>query len=65
MDGCHYYASEYVCECGAGVSTYDERDVGEDPYSAVWMEPVTEEPCNRCVELLGGAKPIHKETFHE
>jgi hypothetical protein len=65
LDGCHFYRSSFACECGATAVTYDERDPAEDPYSAVWMEPTSEEPCNRCVELLGGAKPEHHSEVFE
>lgn len=39
IDGCHFYTSHYACGCGAYITTYDERDPREDPYSMVWMEP--------------------------
>lgn len=62
LDGCHWYSSAFSCECGAAARAYDERDVGSDPYSAVWMEPVSEERCPRCEELLAGADAVH--DFH-
>jgi hypothetical protein len=38
IDGCHYYASGFACECGATASTFDERDIKGDPYSYIWMD---------------------------
>lgn len=55
MDGCHWYASSAACKCGATMLQQAERDVKEDPYSAVWMEDV--DGCERCRELMGGAAP--------
>lgn len=57
LDGCHYYAWNYACECGATASQHYERDVEFDPYSAVWMDPEGREPCTRCEQLLGGERP--------
>lgn len=59
VEGCHFYASDYVCvECGASFTVTLERDLGEDPWSAVWMaDEGGVVPCNRCAELLKGAKP--------
>jgi len=65
LDGCHFYASCYACECGAQFETYDERDVRADSYSAIWMDNEGDEPCKRCEELLAGAEPIHRRTGSE
>lgn len=62
MDGCHFYASTYTCKCGATASTYDERDVKSDGWSAVWMDDEGRgEPCARCEELMNGAQPEHRK----
>jgi hypothetical protein len=61
MDGCHWYSSEYVCDCGAGVSTYDERELALDPYCFMWLD----ENCTRCAELAGGAETKHEQERHE
>lgn len=66
LDGCHYFQSSYACKCGATASTYDERDVKDDPYSMVWMDDEgVGEPCVRCEELLNGAKPKHEKVIDE
>lgn len=66
MDGCHWYASTFTCECGAQRETYDERDVKADSYSLVWMDSEgMDEPCKRCEELLAGATPEHRITGNE
>ena len=63
LDGCHFYQSGYSCECGATRVTSDERDLSEDPYSAVWMEGDGEDKCPRCAELRAGAKPKHADEI--
>ncbi len=68
LDGCHFFTSSYVCECGATASTYTERDVKSDPYSVVWMDGEgQDEPCARCEQLLDGRgdKPKHDVTIQE
>lgn len=61
LDGCHFFKSSYRCiDCGAYYSIQLERDMSFDPWSAVWMEPLTddresEEFCDRCEALLAGA----------
>lgn len=62
MDGCHWYSSVYVCvRCGSSLGTYDERDLSEDPWSAVWMDADGEgSACLRCEELMSGAEAVHK-----
>jgi hypothetical protein len=58
MDGCHWYSTTGRCECGAILRQYGERDVREDPWSAVWMDDEdAEDRCERCRELLAGAAP--------
>lgn len=58
VDACHYYSSSYSCSCGAYMVCGAERDIQEDPYSAVWMDPEgREEDCARCQELMAGATP--------
>jgi hypothetical protein len=37
LDGCHYFSTSAACACGATLVQSAERDVKEDPYSAVWM----------------------------
>ena len=51
LDGCHAFASHYKCECGAARVSSAERDF--EGYGAVWAL----EGCERCDELLAGAKP--------
>lgn len=69
MDGCHWYASIYVCrDCGASIATHDERDPSEDPYSLIWMDPGYDEDgqpveCKRCRELQEGAEPDHHVNY--
>lgn len=62
MDGCHWYSSVYTCvRCTATVGTYDERDLSEDPYSAIWMDADGEgSACVRCEELMSGAEAVHR-----
>jgi hypothetical protein len=55
MDGCHYFSTSAVCACGATLVQTAERDVKEDPYSAVWMDD--DDSCGLCRELLAGAAP--------
>ena len=62
MDGCHWYASTYRCDCGATATSRHERDVKADGWSAIWMG---EEPCPRCDELMAGAKPEHAVDVRE
>jgi len=63
MDGCHWYASTFVCECGAQRETWDERDIKSDPYSMVWMDDgCGDDPCVRCEELIAGDEPVHRVT---
>ena len=61
MDGCHWYATTAVCDCGATLRQSGERDLKEDPYAAVWMEDGRDEDdanaCRRCRDLLAGAAP--------
>jgi hypothetical protein len=54
IDGCHSFESFFTCLCGAKRSSGAERDLADDPYSAIWMQ---DEDCERCQELLAGAKP--------
>ena len=67
MDGCHWYSWSASCKCGATYSTYDERDLKGDPYSAIWMD--NEDPeaaaCLRCEDLMAGARPIHRAQITE
>lgn len=66
LDGCHFYSSAYACECGATLSVFDERSPKDDPYSTVWMSREDgEEECERCTELLAGAKPKHTQAVTE
>lgn len=66
LDGCHFYCSTYACECGAGISTYDERDLATDPYSMVWMDNEdNRKECIRCEELLAGAEAKHEKIMTE
>lgn len=57
LDGCHYFADVGKCDCGVSYHSRIERNVSFDPYSAIWMESDGEEPCERCMELLAGARP--------
>jgi hypothetical protein len=52
VDGCHFFLSTAGCECGATLTQWAERDVAEDPYSAVWFI----DGCTRCDELAAGAR---------
>jgi hypothetical protein len=61
LDACHYYSSVYRCACGMTLSTFDERDLNDDPYSALWME----ENCERCTELRAGAEPKRARDYQE
>lgn len=55
MDGCHWYASTYICiDCSAAYALTLERVIGDDSYSAVWYDETGE--CARCAELLAGAE---------
>lgn len=56
MDGCHFYRTDYVCECGVQATSIRERSM-TDPYSIVWMEPTGKDECARCDELIAGARP--------
>jgi hypothetical protein len=57
-DGCHWYVTTAACGCGATLRQHAERDVNEDPYSAVWMDDAGDDTqCERCGELLAGAAP--------
>jgi hypothetical protein len=56
-DGCHYFSTSYACACGAQMVSRLERDLAEDPFSAVWMEDIGVN-CKRCRELLAGAHAV-------
>lgn len=56
MDGCHWYESILTCECGATLRQYAERDISDDPYAYVWMDPDVVD-CARCRDLVHGAAP--------
>jgi len=63
LDGCHMHRTGYECECGALRSTWWERSIKADPYSAIWMEESDgSKPCTRCAQLLAGARPQHDVT---
>lgn len=53
-DGCHWWVSTSVCECGAVLRQTAERDPERDPGSLLWMDDPT---CERCTELIEGAMP--------
>lgn len=55
LDGCHYFSTSAACACGATLVQSAERDVKDDPYSAVWMGD--DDSCERCRDLLAGAAP--------
>ena len=58
VDGCHWWVTTAACECGATLRQTCERDPNGDPYSSVWMMDDDGMPwCERCGELLDGAKP--------
>lgn len=63
LDGCHFYENHYACACGVRAHNYGERSVATDPYSLVWMEPTSDEPCERCNALMSGARPQHIVTI--
>jgi hypothetical protein len=57
LDGCHYWTTSAVCECGVQYGVRSERSLSGNPYAAVWMEMPE---CHRCRELLDGARPIRE-----
>lgn len=57
LDGCHFFASGYACDCGATRVSRGERDVAHDHDALIWLV----ESCERCAELAGGAKPTHSD----
>jgi hypothetical protein len=59
MDGCHWFASSYECECGAQAGTTNERSSKGDAYAVMWLEP----GCERCEELRNGARPRNGVTI--
>lgn len=63
-DCCHWWATTAACECGAVLQQNAERDLADDPYSAVWMEDFGQAGCDRCRELMAGAAPegVHNEV---
>ena len=64
IDNCHDYGDVLTCECGASREIGHERDVSDDWYSAIWMDNSDrDEPCARCDELMGGAKPKQWDTI--
>jgi hypothetical protein len=69
IDGCHFHASTYACDvCRATLYTSHERDIEGDPYSAVWMADEggpEDERCERCRELMAGAKVRDPEIDFE
>lgn len=66
IDGCHFFSSTYWCpECGATRCSYSERDIEDDPYSTIWMLPEGKEECERCTQLLEGAKPVSSDEIME
>lgn len=69
VDGCHFYGSRYFCaECRARFTVTLERDIRDDPYSAVWMADEggpEDERCARCAELMDGAEPVEPAVIVE
>lgn len=63
LDGCHFYTTHATCDCGVVYAYRGERSVKRDPYSAVWMEPTSDVPCQRCQELQNGARPVHETVI--
>jgi hypothetical protein len=58
LDGCHWYSTAAACPCGATLRQGGERDLKEDPFSAVWMDDADDATqCQRCRDLLAGAAP--------
>lgn len=66
-DSCHGYEWAYTCACGAARLDYAERNLKDDPYSAIWMmDDEGDEPkCERCAELMAGAEPKHESTVSD
>lgn len=67
-DGCHWFVTTAACQCGATLRQSGERDVKEDPYSAVWMDMdgvPEEQQCERCRALLAGAEPEYTNEVVE
>ena len=62
MDGCHFYTTSASCECGAIYGFRGERSM-TDPYSAVWMADEGQESCERCTELMNGARPVYETVI--
>lgn len=52
-DGCHWWVTTAVCDCGAVLRQTAERDIQADPYAVVWFS----DDCERCDELAHGAAP--------
>jgi hypothetical protein len=63
LDGCHFYRTNATCDCGVIYGHRGERSLKHDPYSAVWMEPTSDVPCERCTELMNGARPVHETVI--
>jgi hypothetical protein len=59
-DGCHWFSSFYKCGCGAQCGTRIERSINIDSYSAMWLE---DSGCERCQEILAGARTKHSVTI--
>lgn len=66
-DGCHFWTSAYICNCGARMNTYGERDFEGDPWSAMWMDESAYDgedgPCERCAQLRDGAEPTWSMVY--
>jgi len=62
MDGCHSHTTVYSCPCGTTRSVTEERNIEIDPYSTIWM---LDQDCQRCSDLLAGAKPVNRSELVE
>jgi hypothetical protein len=60
IDGCHWFASSYECGCGAQAARPSSARSTSTPYSAMWLD---DSGCERCQEILAGARTKHSVTI--
>lgn len=56
LDGCHHYTNTYACACGAMVSISGERQFLERGKFTPSVMMASEGDCERCPELIRGAR---------
>jgi hypothetical protein len=56
IEGCHWARVIAHCHCGARLEQHNERKPATDPHAWEMLDP----SCERCSQLIGGARPEHR-----